>query len=166
MPALPYPQYGIENLYLFPVFTTHETFARAIGTNAPEWNPSRSPKYWFDPKAKDSVRSRVAYRQALVTSEKGAPLADPQGKPLLDVLVLPKEEAATVNIPPNRTNTPGADAPFVPVPLRELEANEELFFAFGGVVAVRNTSFEAPAESGFTASDRALLKAIAAKMGL
>jgi hypothetical protein len=166
MPALPRPQYGIENLYLFPCYGTPDAYQRATGHAAPPWNPNRAPKLWEDPKAKDAPKRTIVYDQALVLDDKGVPEAGPDGSPLLDLLVLNKDEAATVNIPPDIGNIPGASVPMVPPPLRALEPNEQLFFPIGGLVAVKNLDLYPQLEVGFTAQDRALLNAIAKKLGL
>ncbi len=169
MPALPYPKYGIEHLFLFPIYQTAEAYRKATGEDPPPWNPNKPPKAWFDPEARNSTRRSIVYQNVIAMSPSGYPLASPEGKPMLDVLVLSKEDAGTVNIPPKgpgSTNTPGADAPEVPVPLRPLEPNEELFFDFGGIVAVKNLDLYPQLEIGFTAEDRALLKRIAEKLGL
>jgi hypothetical protein len=173
LPALPYPKYGLENLYLFPYYQTRDAYRAATGQIAPPFNPNRPPKYWFDPKAADSLRRSVVYDPVLGVAANGAPLADNDGKPMLDLLVINKDEAAAVNIPPKGvdpatgtaySNVPGADVPEVPVPLRPLEPNEELFFDFGGVVAVKNLALFPALEAGFTSQDRALLQAIAKKL--
>ncbi len=167
VPALPYPKYGLSNLYLFPYYQTREDYERSVGQAPPPWDPNRPPKYWFDPNARQSTRRNVVYDFVIATSESGTPLVGPDGKPMLDLLVLPKEEAATVNIPPKHVaNVPGADRPEVPCPLRALEPDEELAFDFGGVVVVRNKNLYPSLEVGFTAEDRALLRAIAAKLGV
>ena len=167
MPALPYPKYSLDKLYLFPYYQTREDYRRATGQEPPPWDPNRPPKYWFDPNARQSTRRNVVYDHVIATSESGKPLMGPDGKPMLDFLVLPKEEAATVNIPPKDvSNVPGADKPEVPCPLRPLEPGEELFFDFGGIVAVKNTELYPQLEVGFTAQDRALLRAIARKLGV
>jgi hypothetical protein len=170
VPALPYPKYSIQHLYLFPMYATRDEYRQATGEEPPAWNPYRAPKGWFDPKAKSSPSRRVVYELALATHpDTGAVLAGPDGKPLLDALVLDRDEAATVNIPPTdtgSTNVPGADQPQVPVPLRPLEPNEELFFDFGRSVAVKNLDLFPELEVGFTHQDRILLKAIATKLGV
>jgi hypothetical protein len=165
MPAQARPQYGLDQLYLFPVYMTPSFYKQATGKEAP-WNPNHPPKYWEDPNAVLSPRRNVVYDLALVYDEKGYPVAGPDGKPMLDVLLVPKDEAASVNIPPQGTNVPGAEVPAVPVPLRPLEANEELVFAFGNVPVVRNKEEFAKSADGFTAEDRALLKAIAQRLGI
>lgn len=166
LPALPYPKYGIKSLYLFPYYQTREDYLAATGLEPPAWDPSRPPKRWFDPSARSSTRRNVVYDYALASGPSGAAVPGPDGKPLLDVLVLKKEDAAAVNIPPVSSNVPGAEVPEVPCPLRALEPGEELFFDIGGVVTVKNVALYAALEIGFTAQDRAVLKAIARKLGL
>ncbi len=167
MPALPYPKYALSYLYLFPYYQTREAYQKATGQEPPPWNPDRAPKYWCDPKARESTRRNVVYDFVVAYSESGAPLAGPDGKPMLEALVLGKEVAATVNIPPKQfTNVPGAEVPEVPMPLRPLEPNEELCFEFGGIVSVKNLDLYPLVEPGFTPEDRALLKAIARKLGV
>ena len=171
MPALLYPKYSITNLYLFPTYGTREDYQKATGQEAPPWNPYRQPKSWFDPKAKASTSRRVVYECALSTNpDTGALLLDSNGKPQLDALVLDRDEAGMVNIPPKgsgMTNVPGADVPEVPVPMRPLEANEELFFDFGNILLVKNKDLYAQVvEVGFMQSDRELLKKMAAKLGV
>jgi len=64
------------------------------------------------------------------------------------------------------TNVPGADQPEVPVPMRALEPNEELFQDWGGIIMVRNTDLYPQLLVGFDASDRELLRKIARKLGV
>ena len=169
MPALPYPKYGLDHLYLFPYHQTREAYQKASGEEPPPWNPQKPPKYWRDPKALQSARRNVVYDSVVATSQGGSPLAGPDGKPVLDLMVLSKEDAASVNIPPKGpgvSNVPGADVPEVPCPLRPLEPNEELFFDFGGVVVVKNLDLYPKIEVGFTSGDRDLLRAIGRKLGV
>ncbi len=170
MSALPHPKYSITNLYLFPTYATREAYQAATGQEAPAWNPYRPPKSWFDPKARQSTSRRVVYEYALATDpDTGANTYDEQGKPRLDALVLDRDEAATVNIPPKglgMTNVPGAGVPEVPVPMRALEPNEELFVDFGGIIMVKNRNLYAQLDSGFYSTDRELLQKIAQKLGV
>lgn len=166
MARLPYPIYGLENLSIFPRYQTREDYRQATGQEPPPFDPNRRPKYWFDPKAKDSQRRNVVYDNVLVVSEFGKPLPGADGKPMLDVMTLPKMEAATVNIPPQGTNIAGADAYEVPMPLRTTEPGEEMFFQFGGIVAVKNVELFDALKEGFTAADRELIHAIARKLGV
>jgi hypothetical protein len=168
MSALPYPIYGISNLYLFPVYQTREAYQKATGKEAPLYDASKPVKSWFDPKAAENPRRKLVYDSVLALADNGQVLADTDGKPLLEPLLIDREQAAAVNIPPKG---PGIlDAPQtgieIPVPLRPLEAKEELCFQFGGVVAVRNKDLFPKLEVAFTAEDRELLRAIARKLGI
>lgn len=168
MAALPYPKYGVENLYLFRYYQTREAFQLATGEEVPLWDSRRPPKHWRDVAALQSARRNVVYDAVIATAENGRPLVGADGKPVLDLLVLTKTEAATVNIPPagpGISNVPGAEVPAVPCPLRPLDPNEELFFDFGGVVVVKNLNLYPKLEVGFTSGDRDLLRAIARRVG-
>lgn len=168
MPALPLPKYGVDKLFLFRVFQNQEEYREVTGMEPPEYSPHRPPKFWFDPKAKDSPRRNVIYDQVIALGANGLPIAGPDGKPVLEPMVLLKDEAATVNIPPTvKGFVVGPAEPAVPVPLRPLEEDEELVFEFGGAVGVRNKKlWEEMAVGGYGAEDRALLKAIAKKLGV
>lgn len=169
MPALPTAKYGLDSLYLFPYYQSQEDYTKATGAAAPAFNANRQPKYWQDPKAKDSTRRLVVYDQTLAVALNGDPLVGPDGKPMLDLLVLQKDEAATVNIPPKGfgvANVPGAGVPEVQPPLRALESNEELGFGFGNTVYVHNIDYPFDGGGSFNADDRMLLKAIAKKLGV
>jgi hypothetical protein len=168
MPALPYPVYGISNLYLFPVYQTREAYQQATGQEAPAYDPNQPVKSWFDPHAMESAKRKIIYDNVLALGDTGLPYAGPDGKPALEPLMLEKEVAARVNIPPKAVGKP--DLPEkgfeIQVPLRPLEKNEEMFFQFGNIVAIKNTDLFPSLEVGFTAQDRALLKTIAQKLGL
>ncbi|MCS7025598.1 MAG: hypothetical protein NZV14_12430 [Bryobacteraceae bacterium] len=170
MAALPYPTYGISHLYLFPVYQTREAFRQATGLEPPPYDEKKPIKSWFDPRALENPRRKIIYENVIGYASNGAPLVGPDGKPVLEPLVLDREFAATVNIPPKAPGVP--DLPHtgeeIPVPLRPLEPNEELFFQFGGSVAVKNKDlFQKLAESaGFSEQDRLLLRKIAAKLGV
>jgi hypothetical protein len=168
MPVKGEVRYGLEKLHLFPYYQTREAYEAATGVAPPKFDGTRPPKYWFDPAAKDSTRRNIIYDQILAYAANGSPLVDENGKPMLDFLMLYKEEALAVNIPPKgigTANIPGADKPEVPPPLRALRPDEELFFPFPGVVAVRIKGTLEP-DRGFTEEDRELLLAIARKLGV
>lgn len=169
MTTLPYPTYGISNLYLFPVYQTREAYRQATGLEAPPYDPNRPLKSWFDPKAMDNPRRKIIYENVIAYAENGAPLVGPDGKPLLEPLVIDKDFAAVVNIPFKAPGVP--DQPTtgleIPAPLRAVEETEELFFQFGGTVAVKNKAAFAELEvGGFSVSDRRLLLAMADKLGV
>jgi hypothetical protein len=160
---------GLDTLFLYPYFQTREAYEKATGRPCPPWRPDRPPKGWFDPKALESTRRNIVYDNTLVYAENGHILSDANGKPMLDVLVLVKEHAAEVNIPDKTlgaANIPGSDRPEVPVPLRALEPDEELFFIWGQTVAVRSKKGWAQTQNTFTWQDRLLLEAIADKLGV
>ena len=166
MARLPYPIYGLEHLNLYRRYQTREDYQKATGVEPPPFDENRQPKYWLDAAAAASLKRSVVYDSVIATSLTGQAVPGPDGKPMLDVLVLSKDHAASVNIPPNFSNVPGADVPEVPMPLRALEPGEELFFQFGGVVAVKNLELFESIKEGFTAADRALIQSIAKKLGV
>ena len=170
MPIQRQPFYPFDTLFVFPYYSTREEYEKATGRPAPPWDATKPPKYWFDPKAPEAPRKLVVYETVLAISENGTLLRDEtNNRPQLDMLVLTKEQAATVNIPPkgaNAGNIPGADRPEVHMPLRALLDYEELFFRFGGTIVVRDKQYYAQTQVGFTADDRVMLHAIAAKLGL
>ncbi len=170
MPTQRQPFYPFDTLFLFPYYSTREEYEKATGRPAPPWNETKPPKYWFDPKAPDAPRKLVVYDTVLAISENGTILRDEKtNAPQLDMLVLTKEDAAAVNIPPKGAlagNIPNADKPEVPMPLRELLDYEELYFRFGGTIVVRDKQYYETTQTGFTSEDRSLLRSIAAKLGL
>lgn len=169
MAALPYPTYGITHLHLFPVYQTREAYKQATGMEAPPYDQSKPIKSWFDPKAAANPSRKIVYDQVIAYADNGAPLASAEGKPMFEPLLIDRAVAATVNIPVKGREIPDqVPTGFeVPVPLRALEPDEELYFQFGGSVAVKNKKLFGQLETGgFTAADRALLQAIAEKIGI
>lgn len=167
MAALPLPKYGLQELYLFPVYQTREQYQEMTGEEPPPFDPTRPAQYWRDPEALKSNRRVIVYDYALAIDERGAPKRGPDGKPYLEPLALPKHEAATVNIPYKKfANEPSSGLPDVPVPCRALHDDEELAFDFGGMVVVKNKNFASEEVVGFTRGDRELLRAIAKKLNV
>jgi hypothetical protein len=165
MSSLQPTRWGIAKLYRFPYFQTREAFLAANGYDAPPFTADRPPKYWMDETARSSESRVVVYDPVIAYAANGSPLVGPGDQPVVESLALFREEAYTVNIPPAGANIPGASQPAVPVPLRVLTDEEELFFAMPGVVAVRLKAFQEP-DRGFTEADRSLLQAIALRLGL
>lgn len=156
----------LENYYLFPRYQTREDYHKATRQEAPPFDERRAPKYWRDPIALQAPRNNVVYGNVILMGPRGTAVVGSDGTPQLDALVLTRNEAAAVNIPPNGANVPGADAPEIPVPLRDLEPGMALEFGFGGVIRVRDTSVEELTGPGwFTAADRELLRKIAQAVG-
>lgn len=170
MPALPYPTYGIAELYLFPVYQTREAYRQATGVEAPPYDPTLPTKSWCDPSAAQSTRRKVIYENVIAYAENGAPFAGPDGKPMLEPLMIDKDFAAVVNIPVKDFTGKIQEQPVsdneIPVPMRALDPEEELYFAFGGTVAVRNKKLFQSTQVGFLETDRVLLRSIAEKLGV
>ncbi|MGB9611835.1 MAG: hypothetical protein ACPL7M_12750 [Bryobacteraceae bacterium] len=167
MAALPLPKYGLEHLFLFPVYPTREKYREMTGEEPPPFDPNRPAQYWRDPEAMKSTRRVIIYDRVLATDERGYPKAGPDGKPYFEPLALPRQEAATVNIPPKKAaNEQKEGLPDIQPPCRELEEDEELAFDFGGIVVVRNKNFASQEVVGFTVADRELLRAIAKKLNV
>lgn len=166
MPALPFAKYGISELFLYPHYDTREKYRAETGMEPPPFDPSRPPKQWFDPKAAQSTKRTVVYENVLAVDERGHALPGADGRPMLEAMVLRKEEAATVNIPLKLVaNEPGTDALPVPVPLRALYEDEELAYdQFAGVVVLNKKLMAEFVVYG--KYDRDLLMAIARKLNV
>jgi hypothetical protein len=159
----------LSSLYLFPVFQTREEYLKSVGVPAPQFDPSRPVKSWFDPNAAASPRRTVVYDNALALASNGYPLSDEKGRPFLEPLLMTREHAATVNIPVKdfagripETATVGFE---VPVPCRDLKPGEVLTFGMGGLVYVVEES-QNTTPTAFTVEDRQVLLAIAKKLGV
>ena len=161
-------RYGLEKLHLFPYYQTREEYEAATGITPPKFDGNRPPKYWFDPAAKDSNRRNITYDHVIAYATNGSPLVNESGSPMTEMMMLFKDEAVAVNIPPKGLGTAnifGADKPEIPPPLRALRADEEFFFPFASIVAVRVKGTLEP-DRGFTEEDRDILLAIARKLGV
>ena len=167
MAALPIPRYGLDKLYLFPYYQTRDQYKQATGEAPPAFDITRPPKYWEDPSAAKSTKRTLIYENVLACGESGMPLKDDAGNPYLEGLLILRTEAATVNIPPKMgANEPGTDLPEAPPPVRPLDPDEELFFDEMGIAKVRNKLLDTAKPVAFDASDRALIRAIAQKLGV
>ncbi len=82
--------YGVQDLALFKTYT-RDSYQAAFGVAAPPWNPARVRKTWFDSTVNASDPSNVAaYKIAA---------QDPVNGWTLKQMVIPAQEAATVNLP-------------------------------------------------------------------
>jgi hypothetical protein len=158
----------LSDIFLYPRYSSAQDYKGRTGQEAP-WDPRKRPKYWFDPKAPQSARRNVVYDLVLAISDTGTIIADLSGNPILEYLVITKEEAGSVNIPP--ANYSGEVQLEYPVPLRPLADNEVLVFGrlpgmVGNQVLVADKSELETGPDAFLRSDRALLKAIASKLGV
>ena len=161
--------FPINDLYVFPSFQTRDDYFKATGEEAPEWDPNRPVKSWFDPAARNTNKRTFLYDVVLMYDKNGMVLPDEKGIPQLEQLALLREEAARVNILPREKMVdygPGSKVAPIPVPMRPLKATEELVFTFGGVVAVRLKDAYKSTVNTFTVNDRQLLEKIAQKLGV
>lgn len=165
--ALPYAKYTIDKLYILPFYPTREAYEKANGRSCPPWDSTRRPQRWENASALDCPDDFVIY-DVLATDMKGngGALTDANGKPYLRKLILPKEIAAAVNIPPGGVLAGQAE---YPPPLRPLDENEELFFdaaSMGGLMVKNTDLYVDPHANTFTQTDRGVLQAIARKLGV
>jgi hypothetical protein len=158
--------YPINELAMFPRYATRGAYQQATGQPPPLFDITKRPKFWEDPAAATSKSKNVFYERVIAVSDLGIAFPGDDGNPVLEPLMLTKIEAATVNIPPEGTNIEGAGVPECPMPLKPVPTGHELYFRYGGVVEVKNMAVFAEQVEGFTAADRALLCAIAAKLGV
>jgi hypothetical protein len=91
VPAQPSAEsYSVQDLALFKSYS-RQSYRAAFGLEAPAYDPSRLRKSWFDSTVDVSDPSNVAvYR---VASQ------DQNGNAILRQIVIPAQEAATVNLP-------------------------------------------------------------------
>src|SRR5579862_2639033 len=82
--------YGFGALELFRSFT-RDTYRSAFGVEAPAWEPSRLKKGWFDSTVDASSSSNLAAYKVFAM--------DPGGNWTVQQIVMPAQEAATVNLP-------------------------------------------------------------------
>lgn len=165
--ALQKPQYGIEHLNLFPRYNSAEEYRQQTGRTPPAYVPTKPLKLWEDPAALKSKARFIPY-QAISYDERNLPEIGPDGRPVIISFSVQKTDAAVVNVPELLASmTADQIGTQIPMPIRPLEPEEELAFGFGSVPVVRNTKLwadEMAAQPGFGPDDRALLRAIAAKL--
>ena len=105
VPAIPaqpdQASYGPDALALFRTYT-RDTYLAAFGVQAPAWDVSRAPKFWFDSTVDVSAPSNVAVYKVVDSTS---------GTPALRQLVIPAAEAAAVNLPGAVTYAPYVVAP-------------------------------------------------------
>jgi len=144
-----------EALSRFPLYQSATEYIEQRGT-PPPWNPRKLVKRWYDADAPHSVRRTVVYSDCVTGLVIG-------GVPEVDTCAFSREEAATVNIPP--VGWAEATLGEVPLPIRPLLPNEELFvdMRFGGVIGVRDK--RVPTDTGLLVEIHALCQRIATKLG-
>ena len=82
--------YGVQDLALFKTYT-RDRYHAAFGVEAPPWNPARLRKTWFDSTVDTSSPDNVAIYKIAAQ--------DPILGWTMKQMVIPAQEAATVNLP-------------------------------------------------------------------
>jgi len=91
IPAQPNAEfYNIQDLVLFKAYS-RDSYRAAFGVEAAAYDPSRVLKSWFDSTVDVSDTNNVAVYRVVVQ--------DQSGNGILRQMVLPAQEAATVNLP-------------------------------------------------------------------
>ena len=147
-----------------------EAYRQEFGVEPPPFDKNRLPKCWFDSTAATLKSTKqIVYKTVGILDD---------GSPDIVPLILEAREAATVNIVPGNVEgnfnlapdmVKAQQAHHVPVPVRDLNSNEALTLGFGNVPVIVNIDkrmAKDEAEGRFLPSDRALLQAIAGKLGL
>lgn len=143
----------LSSLAKFPVYQTCEAAASAGVACAP-YDASKPVKSWVDknPPAADED-GNVTYLSIAIAKDLKTP-AVRDGRPYLRMYTIPRDEAMRLNIPVKRFDGTMQDAPQLygerPVPMRELAADEELYFGFGGLPMVRKVVAAPIGNSGST----------------
>ncbi len=142
-------EYSATALQTLQTFT-YESYRSAAGV-PPPWDATRPEQFWFDSTASTAVGSIYQY---------SAVLTDANGNPIIGPQMIPAVWALTPNIPQPQM-TPSTS--ILPVPVRALLANEQLFLnpdAAGPGVGgpwVLNTSMEGTLAATYTQSDKTIL---------
>ena len=166
----------------FDIYHGHAEYRALTGKEPPPYDPKRRIKRWADPNALDQDLPEVVYQNNVMLRDDTWIIKN--RAVVLKPLVLPAEEAATVNLPPEdpsgRTSIQVDMKDEIPCPFRDLLPGEEIVplgaeggFLAGRFLAIRDKArFEAEQakaedNSGkFTSADRATLMAIAQKLGV
>ena len=160
------------------VYQNQADYSARNGGAACPWNPAKRPKFWADPSAGDLAEDEgKTYTVLSVNVQNGVPVAGPDGGPLLRSTTMVGAAPALVNIPPSAALEAGQGTigAAYPVPLAPLSPSEVLIFdkiSFGQQVLVRDmvkySAIQAVNDGNpqITSADRALWRAIAAKVGV
>ena len=167
----------------FPACVDRADYKRKTGKEAPDYDRTRDLKFWWDASAGEDGLPEVIYQNNIMLRADGT-WALRNGAPVTKPLVMSVEEAKTVNLPPEDitggTQVPPAGTKTIACPFRDLQQDEvlsiagaEMGFLSGKVIVIRNVKLfseaiakEADDSGKFTAADRAMLRAIAAKLGV
>lgn len=115
-----------KNGHLFDVFQTREDFKAATGQDAPQYDPTKPWKFWFDanpPTADDT--GFVTYKVFSYT--RNMVRIDANGNPIFTRVFITPADARNVNIPIKGVGSIDNDNPKgeVPVPIRDLSGDEK-----------------------------------------
>jgi len=168
------PREPLSALYLFQIFGTQDQYKAVTGNPAPAFDPTRPTKRWFDPAATPGdLRTYPTYRI-------GPSKADGTLTFSPDAIYLSGDDAARVNIPNDIDIARGGFGitAQMPIPMRLLAPGESLRnlpvvpgMPFTSIYVVNDALYAAQAQADqeasgkFLAEDRAMLRAIAAKVG-
>ena len=151
----------IKTMYLRPVYSTRSAYREATGADAPPHDPHRPLQFWEDPAPSRKLGVFALYDHALQKID---------GRWRIAPLVVPLMWAQRINLPPDEGSLPGGSvSETIPPPLsRGLTEDEEIVEGPFGVVIRSRSQYVASLEEvdNFTAQDRALLRAIARKLGV
>lgn len=156
------PIYPASALQLFDTFNSPDEFFKRFGVAPPAWDSTRRPKNWFDTSLDLSdPTSSVEYRVVHQVPKTG------EWKVI--VIAMSVLEASVLNLAPSAF--PSGSPPLPPlweVPIRALLPNERLHpTPFGAQIMRVDLQLAADEQAGkFTAHDRAVLVAIAGKLGV
>ncbi len=118
----------MSNLYRFKRYRDREEYTKETGLDAPPYDPSSPPKHWEDPSPGDMRKLYLNYT-VIEMNRNGKPLRlNIQDPPRIQSISLRPAEASTLNLPDKSITGQLELSPEVPVPIRDLEEDEELVF--------------------------------------
>lgn len=153
---------GLQEIQIFKSYATRAAYREATGVEPPAYNPLLAPKHWEDPGADPSL-DYAQYTVPRTNKATGDYAADPvTGEIPVAPLILDTPIARAVNIP-GEYDRPVQRA--VPVPIRPLKQTEKIIRTINGIW-VKDSAEQQSGPTAWTHEDRAMLQAIARKLGL
>ncbi len=118
----------MSNLYRFKRYRDREEYTQETGLDAPAYDPASPPKHWEDPSPGDLRKLYLNYK-VIEMNRNGKPLRlNVPDDPKVQIISLRPAEASRLNLPDKSVTGQLALPPEVPVPIRDLEDDEELAF--------------------------------------
>lgn len=117
----------MSDLYRFKSYANRQKYTEATGMEAPPYDPGKPPKHWVDP----TPDIRTLYQQYTVIrmNNEGNPFRlDADDLPQTEPLSIRTTDAPQLNLPDLRITGQMPIPKPVPLPIRNLEENEELMF--------------------------------------